>query len=177
MVENLDKRLIRLSVSRVISDLFYGGKQPFRRDVVSGDVLHYRLGFTGDEVYCRFLELDNYYVKLCGSPDRISLEKGKLYVDELKTTHNHQGFVEKVAYAQLQLYMFLTGIQLGRIWVYDKAKNELKMVGVVTYNESFVRELLRRYINWLESKKTLLDYTTHNNDEKLADILLNYGYG
>jgi len=158
MTENLDKRLIRLGVSRIITDLFYGGKQPFRRDIVSGDVLHYRLGFTGDEVYCRFLELENYYVKLCGSPDRIAIDNGRLYVDELKTTYNHQGYMEKIAYTQLQLYMFLTGIHLGRIWVYDRSKGELKMVRVVTYNEDFVRELLQRYVNWLESRKALLSY-------------------
>jgi len=157
MEENLDKRLIRLSVSKVISDLFYQGQPFIKRDVVSGDVLHARLGFTGDEVYCRFMELENSYVKLCGAPDRISLDQGRLYVDELKTTYNRTEYMERVAFTQLQLYMFLTGIQRGRIFIYDKSKNELKIVREVTYDENFVRNLISKYINWLESKKALLN--------------------
>jgi len=155
--ETLDKKLIRLGVSKIITDLFYGGRQPFRRDVMSGDVLHARLGFLGDEVYCRFLELPEAYVKLCGAPDRIVMEGGRLYVDELKTTYNHQEYMERIAYVQLQLYMFLTGITRGRIFVYDKSKGELRMVREVEYDENFVRNLLSRYINWLESRRVLLN--------------------
>jgi len=158
MGETLDKKLIRLSVSKIINDLFYQGQPYVRRDIASGDILHARLGFVGDEVYCRFLELDNAYVKLCGAPDKISYENGKLYVDELKTTHNRLGFAERVAFTQLQLYMFLTGITRGRIFIYDKSRGELRMVKEVEYDENFVRNLLTKYVEWLRSKKTLLDY-------------------
>jgi len=157
MGETLDKKLIRLSVSKIITDLFYSEK-PFKRgNTTSGSVLHYRLGFTGDEVYCRFLELPETYVKLCGAPDRIMLANGKLYVDELKTTYNHQGYMEKVAYTQLQLYMFLTGIPNGRIWIYDKRRGELRMIREVEYNESFVVNLLRKYVSWLDARNSLLN--------------------
>jgi len=163
MGETLDKKLIRLSVSKIINDLFYGGQPYVKRDLTSGDLIHARLGFLGDEVYCRFIELEHAYVKLCGAPDRISYEGGRLYVDELKTTYDRYDFAEQVAYVQLQLYMFLTGIRRGRIWIYDKNRGELRMVREITYDKNFVESLLRKYISWLEAKRDML-YNEYRGD-------------
>ena len=155
---SLDK-ILRIGVSKIISELFYYDKNKSRQNFTSGDILHYRLGFIGDELYCRFMYLDDYIVKICGSPDRISYENGKLYVDELKTVNSKSyiDFARKVAYVQLQFYMFLTGIRDGRIYIYIKPEDKLILDSVVQYDENFVVSVLKAYLNLINQKKQVVN--------------------
>lgn len=162
--EYLDKNLkiYRAGVGKIISALFYSDKNRNYHGETSGSVLHYRLGFINDSLFCRYIDLSymdiNGYLHLCGTPDRIISEDNNLYVDELKTTssRNHLDFIYAVGYAQLQLYMLLTGIKKGRVYVYIKDEDEM-LYRKVEYNESFAKGLIRDYINLLENRTNIVN--------------------
>ena len=146
MGENLDKKLYRFSVGQIITDMFYRGMPAKRSDGLNGSILHYRLGFTNDQVYCRYLELSDAYVLLCGAPDRISLED-KLYVDELKTTYSNSiDKMKRVGETQLQLYMFITGITDGRLYIYLKDQKRLLDPIHYKYDELKVYDIMYKYL-------------------------------
>ena len=152
----------KASVGSIINLLFYAGRThiPNTNVAENGKTLHYKLGFTESEKYCRYIPLDdiinvNGYLRLCGSPDRISLED-KLYVDELKTTYSsNKEFAYSVGYAQLQLYMMITGIHDGRVYVYLKDKNTLEY-RVFQYDENVAKELIREYLNFVIRQKQIV---------------------
>ena len=152
----------KASVGSIINLLFYAGRTytPSTGVTENGKTLHYKLGFTESEKYCRYIPLDDIinesgYIRLCGVPDRISLED-KLYVDELKTTYSsHKEFAYSVGYAQLQLYMMITGIHDGRVYVYLKDRNTLEY-RVFQYDESVAKELIKDYLEVLLRQKTRL---------------------
>lgn len=149
----------KASTGSIINLLFYSGRH-YTSNISymdSGKNLHYKLGFTESEKYCRYISLDDIigrqgYLKLCGVPDRISLED-KLYVDELKTTYSsNKDFAYSVGYAQLQLYMLITGIHNGRVYVYLKDKNILEHK-VYDYNEAYAYELIKDYLEIILKQK------------------------
>jgi hypothetical protein len=74
----LRKKLIRASVGDVISEIFYTKTTYNSFGLSQGSIIHYRLGFNNVEKFCKYMELDNYYVKLCGVPDRILLRKWEI---------------------------------------------------------------------------------------------------
>jgi hypothetical protein len=150
----LGKKIIRVSIGDVISELFYGNIKPTTQVAQNGTILQYKLGFLNSEKFCKYIELDNYYVKLCGVPDRISYENGRLYVDELKVTTTNKGdFIRKVGTAQLQLYMAVTGINEGRLFIYYRDNNKLVLDTIVQYDENKVKDLLSKYIAILEMRE------------------------
>jgi len=150
----LEKKLTKLSVGYVISELFYGGMRYNMQAMQDGSILQYKLGFLNSEKFCRYVELEDRYIKLCGVPDRIAYENGRLYVDELKvTTTNNGDFIRKVGTAQLQLYMMLTGISEGRLFIYYKDRNELTLDTIIQYDENKAKDLLYKYITILEIKE------------------------
>jgi hypothetical protein len=158
MTETLDKllgkRVIRASIGEVVSELFYGNTKPNMQTAQNGTILQFKLGFLNSEKFCKYIELDNYYVKLCGVPDRIAYENGRLYVDELKVTTTNRGdFIRKVGIAQLQLYMAVTGINEGRLFIYYRDNNKLVLDTIVQYDENKVKDLLSKYITILEMRE------------------------
>ncbi len=147
------KELIHVSVGDIIGELFYNNLPRSNGYAKTrGYILHNRLGFTNDQVFCRYIENSNYYVRLCGAPDRISLED-KLYVDELKTTSNRDiTFSKTVGEYQVQFYMFLTGIHNGRVFVYQTSEKKLYSFEV-KYNEDLVKQTLEDYLKLYEAKQ------------------------
>lgn len=138
----------------VISEIFYTKTTYNSFGFSQGNIIHYRLGFNNVEKFCRYMELDNYYVKLCGVPDRISYENGRLYVDELKTTiTGKDNYIKSVGLAQLQLYMYITGISEGRLFIYYKDKGTLSLDTILQYDENKVKDILIKYITILEMKE------------------------
>jgi len=146
----LEGTVIKTSVGRIISELFQTRYKNFGYN--KGDILHYKLGFMNSEKFCRYYDLSifglsNTYLLICGVPDRISYEDGKLYVDELKTTiTGRDSLVKKIGEVQLQLYMFLTGINRGRLYIYYKDRDELKLVEVVEYDPETFNNIILRYV-------------------------------
>lgn len=148
------KDLIYLSVGEIISELFYDNLPKYggyRR--TRGYILHSKLGFVNDQSFCRYVETDKYYVRLCGTPDRISYENGVLYVDELKTTSSRDlSFSKAVGEYQVQFYMFITGIKNGRVYVYQTLEKKLYEFQV-EYNEELVMQTLEDYLQIYETRK------------------------
>ena len=139
--------IIKVSVGDIISELFYKRRRIYSYGYQSGETLHYRLGFMNSEKFCRFIQYDNFVVKLCGVPDRISVENGIAYVDELKTTiTGRENFIRKVGIVQLQLYMYITGIERGRLWIYYKDRDELVKDLEVYLDRNFVERLVKAYV-------------------------------
>jgi len=147
------KRLFNVSVSELISELFYPRSfNPY--EIKSGSMIQYKLGFMNYEKFSKYVDMGDSYVKICGVPDRISYEDGKLYVDELKTTFSgRENYIRKVGTAQLQLYMMITGIDEGRLFIYYKDRNKLVHDSTVRYDENFARDIIRRYLKIRELKE------------------------
>jgi hypothetical protein len=117
-------------------------------------MIQYKLGFMNYEKFSKYVDMGDSYVKICGVPDRISYEDGKLYVDELKTTFSgRENYIRKVGTAQLQLYMMITGIDEGRLFIYYKDRNKLVHDSTVRYDENFARDIIRRYLKIRELKE------------------------
>lgn len=154
----LKKGVIRVSISKIISELFYENRS-FKTISQNGEMYHFRLGFTNTEKYCTYIPLDfmNYqekYIEICGVPDRIYCND-TCFVDELKTTVSfREEFARKVGYAQLQLYMLVTGVKRGRLYIYLKDKNVLKE-NVYDFDKGFVFELIKRYLTLLSEKRNI----------------------
>ncbi len=148
------KGLINVGVGRIISELFYDGTyRSNNHGETRGYILHSKLGFVNDQVFCRYIETDKYYVRLCGTPDRISYENGVLYVDELKTTSSRNiDFAKTVGEYQLQFYMYLTGIHNGRVYVYQTLEKKLYEFRV-EYNENLVLKTLEDYLQLYEARR------------------------
>ena len=147
------KQVLYASVGQIVSELFYTRRYK-SFGYSRGEVLHYKLGFVNSNKFCRYVELGDYYIRLCGVPDRISYEDGKMYVDELKTTiTNREGIVRKVGLAQLQLYMLITGIQYGRLFIYYKDREELVLDKELEYDENIARQILLRYIEVYNARR------------------------
>jgi hypothetical protein len=147
------KELINVGVGRIISELFYDNTyRQNNHNGTRGYILHSKLGFVNDQVFCRYIETDKYYVRLCGTPDRIVYEDGILYVDELKTTSSRNiDFARTVGEYQLQFYMFLTGIHNGRVYVYSTIEKKLYEFPV-KYDETLVLRTLEDYLKLYEAK-------------------------
>ena len=153
-IDTKTKEVIYLSVGEIISEKFYSNLPKYNGyRKTNGSVLHTRLGFTNDQVFCKYIETPDYYVRLCGTPDRIAYENGVLYVDELKTTsYKDITFSKTVGEYQLQFYMFLTGIHNGRVYVYQTTEKKLYEFPV-KYDEKLVLQTLEDYLQVYEARR------------------------
>jgi len=147
--------VIKTSVGKIIDELFHATRKYKSFEHPRGGVYHYKLGFMNAEKYSRYLPLDSFglegkYMLISGVPDNVSYENGQLFVDELKTTiTGRESYVRKVGLAQLQLYMFITGIPRGRLFIYYKDKNELVLDRVVSFDKEEFSKIISKYVTIL----------------------------
>ena len=125
------KGIRQISVGKIIKYLFsleeelFGYRIPeeiFRE----GEEYHRKLGFNQPRVFGRFFKYSEkgrgrewWLVK--GRPDRISVERGILYVDELKTYRNNNSKTKALERGDTQgaIYAWLTGAEYYRVFLYD----------------------------------------------------------
>ena len=134
MAEGLEARVkvLKASVGEIIDSLFYRPFKPWRQNGTRrGQILHYRLGFNNAELFQRYYQIMDYIILVRGCPDRIQPP----YVDELKTCrHILHPKINKAAEYQLQLYMWLTGLTKGRLYVYYIDRGELVKEATYQYD-------------------------------------------
>lgn len=153
LLKKYDSPVIKASVREIVNELhFNGNKKYISLGYPNGAVIHHELGFINNKKFRRYLSLDflgssGKYLEIRGIPDRISYKNGKLYVDELKTTiHGKEDFIKRIGFDQLQLYMFITGIENGRLYIFYKDTNELVIDKEVTYNQDKVQDIVYKYL-------------------------------
>jgi len=148
-------KLLKVSVGKIIDTLYDFKKN--RYNSLKGSIIHYKLGFNNDELFQRYLDLssygyDNTYLLIRGVPDRIVLP----YVDELKTTvRNNDGIIIDVAVDQLQLYMFITGLDKGRLYIYYKDTKELELFDTYRFNRERFDDIIRTFMELYSKRKRI----------------------
>jgi len=154
IIEKSEKKYIRTSVGRIINELYYSNYKPRRFSVEDGISIHYKLGFVNERKYCRFYTTDRYIFDICGIPDRVVVED-KVYVDELKTTVSWRkgNKVIRAGLQQLNMYLYLTGAELGRLFVYYKDKQQLTLHSTISFNEKAMSHMLLTYAKIYELRK------------------------
>lgn len=152
---------IKLSASEISSLLCYPVRiNPFlptnvKNAIQTGSFLHLKLGFTNSQQFTRITEIDGQSVQITGIPDRIDYENG--VIEELKTFHTQQSHYRnrKVAFIQLIVYGFLTGLKKGNSIMFDVKKGEIVETIEVVYSDIVFEKILRKA---LKLKKIETDF-------------------
>ena len=160
-VEVKANAVIKLSASEISSLLCYPVKiNPFlseniKKAIQTGSFLHMKLGYTNSQQFTRITEIEGQTVQITGIPDRIDYENG--VVEELKTFHTVQSQYRnrKVAFVQLVVYEFLTGLKKGKAILFDVGKGEVVEEVIVSFNEKTFEKILKKA---LELKKLSADF-------------------
>ena len=119
----------KISVGEIVKYLFYLQRE-LSTDEVSERVLkegqwyHQKLGFNQPEIFQRYFKYNengnHEWWLVRGCPDRIEIEEGVLYVDELKTVRNNRkSRMLEIGSTQANLYAWLVGSELYRVFLYD----------------------------------------------------------
>ena len=138
--------IISVSVSKILSVIYDIPKSCYNS--YYSRILHYKLGFTNKQLFQRYIDLcdynyDNVILLIRGVPDRILPP----YIDELKVTTKHRDKrIISIARDQLYLYMYLTGLNLGRIFIYYKDTNTLELKDIIKYDSNKLRAIIEKFI-------------------------------
>ncbi len=146
--------IIKLSASEISSLLCYPVKvnpslnlflsENVKKAIQTGSFLHVKLGYTNSQQFTRMYTVNGITVQITGVPDRIDYEKG--IVEELKTFRNatSRNRNKKVAFVQLMVYEFLTGLERGKIILFDAKEGKIVEEIPVNYNpETFQKIIIR----------------------------------
>ena len=153
--------VIKLSASEISSLLCYPVKiNPFlpeavKKAIQTGSFLHMKLGYTNSQQFTRITEINGQTVQITGIPDRLDYENG--VVEELKTFHTPQSQYRnrKVAFVQLVVYEFLTGLKRGKAVLFDVKEGKIAEEVMVNFNQKTFEKILKKA---LELKKIQTDF-------------------
>ena len=153
--------IIKLSASEISSLLCYPAKiNPFlpenvKKAIQTGSFLHMKLGYTNSQQFTRITEIEGQTVQITGIPDRLDYENG--VIEELKTFHTVQSQYRnrKVAFIQLMVYEFLTGLKKGKAVLFDVKEGKVAEEVIVNFNQKTFEKIL---IRALKLKKIQTDF-------------------
>ena len=154
-------KLVKLSASEISSLLCYPVRiNPFfpenvKKAIQTGSFLHMKLGYTNSQQFTRITEIEGQTVQITGIPDRLDYENG--VVEELKTFHTAQSQYRnrKVAFVQLVVYEFLTGLKRGKAVLFDVKEGKIAEEVMVNFNQKTFEKILKKA---LELKKIQTDF-------------------
>lgn len=153
----------RLTVSEIVSLLFYKADDITKKEMVSSEILtegkriHDRLGFNDPQQYRRFIfdPNTNHWWLVIGCPDKIEQKDGKVL--ELKTYWQARmpDRTRNAGTLQALIYCWLTGLSKWELWGYSTYTNKLSKIVEGHADDEFV---YRSILKAIQLKTMLHDF-------------------
>lgn len=140
---------IKISASEIASLIVYGPLRNFsytnQEKMDIGRYAHLKFGFTNVKKFTRFIVIDDYLVEITGYPDRIDYNNAT--IEELKTFNRRDlSKQEKAGIIQLQIYLFLTGMTKGKIYLFNVEGEKITKRLEIEYDENQIIDYIKKAI-------------------------------
>ena len=108
-----------------------------------GNIVHFKLGYVGNEMFKRYYAAGDYLIEIVGTPDKINTEEG--CVEELKTyrTDRTREIQKEKGKLQLMFYSWLTGLSCAKLILYCTADNKAETI-YYRFSEKEINEVLEK---------------------------------